>query len=60
VTASRNGQRVIVVVLDSTDLKTRDAKAAELVAKGFTAMPTVQASAAPRAQAARPPATPGR
>jgi D-alanyl-D-alanine carboxypeptidase (penicillin-binding protein 5/6) len=40
VTASRKGQRVIVVVLDSIDLKTRDAKAAELVAKGFNALST--------------------
>ena len=38
VTASRNGQRVIVVVLDSADRKVRDAKAAELVAKGFAAL----------------------
>src|SRR5579859_7506875 len=35
VTATRQGQRVIVVVLDSPDLKTRDSHAAELVAKGF-------------------------
>jgi len=35
VTAARQGQRVIVVVLDSPDLKTRDSHAAELVAKGF-------------------------
>jgi D-alanyl-D-alanine carboxypeptidase (penicillin-binding protein 5/6) len=35
VTAARHGQRVIVVVLDSTTLKIRDAKAAELTAKGF-------------------------
>ena len=39
VTAARNGHRIIVVVLDSTDLKTRDAKAAELVEKGFAALP---------------------
>jgi D-alanyl-D-alanine carboxypeptidase (penicillin-binding protein 5/6) len=39
VTAARNGQRVIVVVFDSTTLKVRDAKAAELVAKGFAALP---------------------
>jgi D-alanyl-D-alanine carboxypeptidase (penicillin-binding protein 5/6) len=39
VTAARHGQRVIVVVLDSTSLKVRDAKAAELVAKGFAALP---------------------
>ena len=38
VTASRNAQRVIVVVLDSADRKVRDAKAAELVAKGFAAL----------------------
>ena len=40
VTASRKGQRVVVVVLDSIDSKTRDAKAAELVAKGFNALST--------------------
>jgi D-alanyl-D-alanine carboxypeptidase (penicillin-binding protein 5/6) len=38
VTASRHGQRIITVVLDSTDLKTRDAKAKELVEKGFAAL----------------------
>jgi len=35
VTAARHGQRVIVVVLDSTTRPLRDAKAAELAAKGF-------------------------
>jgi D-alanyl-D-alanine carboxypeptidase (penicillin-binding protein 5/6) len=55
ITASRNGQRVIVVVLDSVDLKTRDSKAAELVAKGFSALPgraaaTPAPAAAPRAR----------
>ncbi|HWX22658.1 MAG TPA: D-alanyl-D-alanine carboxypeptidase family protein [Candidatus Binatia bacterium] len=39
VTASRSGRRVIVIVLDSVDSHTRDAKAAELVAKGFAALP---------------------
>jgi D-alanyl-D-alanine carboxypeptidase (penicillin-binding protein 5/6) len=38
VTAARQGQRVIVVVLDSPDLKTRDHHATELVAKGFGAL----------------------
>ena len=38
VTAARHGQRVIVMVLDSPDLKTRDSHAAELVAKGFEAL----------------------
>lgn len=48
VTASRHGQRIIVMVLDSPDLKTRDAYAAELVAKGFAALsPTATASARP-------------
>lgn len=35
VTAARNGQRIVVVVLDSIDRKLRDKKAAELVEKGF-------------------------
>ena len=51
VTATRNGQRVIVIVFDSTTLKGRDAKAAELVAKGFAALsataPASQPTAAP-------------
>jgi D-alanyl-D-alanine carboxypeptidase (penicillin-binding protein 5/6) len=38
VTAARHGQRVIVVVLDSTTLRIRDAKAAELTAKGFASL----------------------
>jgi D-alanyl-D-alanine carboxypeptidase (penicillin-binding protein 5/6) len=37
VTAERNGRRIVAVVLDSIDLKTRDAKAAELVNKAFAA-----------------------
>ena len=36
VTASRQGRRLVAVVLDSSDLKTRDHKAAELVEKGFS------------------------
>jgi D-alanyl-D-alanine carboxypeptidase (penicillin-binding protein 5/6) len=52
VTAARRGRRVIVVVLDSITLKVRDAKAAELVAKGFAALPAVgQATASPASQA---------
>ncbi len=49
VTAARNGQRVVVIVLDSPDLKTRDAKAKELVAKGFAAMTASGATPAPSA-----------
>ena len=41
-TAARNGQRVIAVVLGSTDRKLRDAKAAELLAKGFAAAPVAK------------------
>ena len=37
-TASRNGQRVIAVVLGSTDRKVRDAKAADFLARGFQAL----------------------
>jgi len=45
VTAARHGQRVIVVVLDSISLKVRDAKAAELVAEGFAALPAASQGA---------------
>ena len=38
ITAERKGQRVIAIVLGSTDRKVRDAKAAELVSKGFLAL----------------------
>ena len=38
-TAERKGQRVIVIVLGSVDRKVRDAKASELLAKGFLALP---------------------
>lgn len=56
VTAARRGQRVIVVVLDSTSIKVRDAKAAELVAKGFAALPaTDQGAASPAAPPAAAP-----
>jgi len=47
VTAARQGQRVIVIVFDSTTLKVRDAKAAELVAKGFAAFPAGAQGATP-------------
>jgi D-alanyl-D-alanine carboxypeptidase (penicillin-binding protein 5/6) len=45
-TAERKGQRVIVIVLGSVDHKVRDAKAAELLAKGFLALPA-QSSPSP-------------
>jgi serine-type D-Ala-D-Ala carboxypeptidase (penicillin-binding protein 5/6) len=46
-TAARKGQRVIAVVLDSPTLKTRDAKATELLAKGFAALPAAPPPPAP-------------
>ncbi len=39
VTAARNGQRVIVVVLDSVSMKVRDERATALVNKGFALLP---------------------
>ncbi len=44
-TASRGGRRVIAVVLGSADRKVRDARAAEILAKGFAALPTQTAAA---------------
>ena len=38
VTAAQHGQRVIAVLLDSPDTKTRDSNAEKLVAKGFAAI----------------------
>jgi len=38
-TAKRNGVRIIALVLGSTDRKVRDAKASELLAKGFAKVP---------------------
>lgn len=56
VTAARNGQRLIVVMLGSADRKVRDAKAAELVARGFAAFAAVPAPAPQAAPAAAVPA----
>jgi D-alanyl-D-alanine carboxypeptidase (penicillin-binding protein 5/6) len=51
VTAARNNQRVIVVMLGSKDRLARDAKAAEWVEKAFAALPA--SSPAPAAAPAR-------
>ena len=54
-TALRNGKRIIVVVMGSQNSKTRDVKVAELIERGFAAMPltgpafTPQTGAAPEA-----------
>jgi len=59
-TATRNGQRVIAVVLGSTDRKVRDARAADLLNRGFKAFtpaasPTSPAAAPGTVNSARPP-----
>ena len=50
-TAQRDGKRVIAIVLGSKDRKVRDAKVAELIEKGFLALPeqpgAAEAAAAP-------------
>lgn len=49
-TATRKSQRVIAVVLGSSDRKVRDAKAADLIQKGFAALaPTAATTTAPAA-----------
>jgi D-alanyl-D-alanine carboxypeptidase (penicillin-binding protein 5/6) len=53
VTAARHGQRVIVVVLDSTTRQIRDAKAAELTAKGFAILSGTGTVPAPAKKAAK-------
>lgn len=53
VTASRQGHRVIVVVLGSTDRKLRDAKAAELVNRAFAPLRRPGSSAAAPARPSR-------
>jgi D-alanyl-D-alanine carboxypeptidase (penicillin-binding protein 5/6) len=53
-TAKRDGRRVIALVMGSKDRKVRDAKAAELLAKGFAMIP---ARPEPPAAAAPKPAT---
>ncbi|MCX6911186.1 MAG: D-alanyl-D-alanine carboxypeptidase [Verrucomicrobia bacterium] len=60
VTAQRKGQRVIVIVLGSTDRKVRDAKAAELVAKGFLALAAVAAPAPAKAEPVPAPTPPAK
>jgi D-alanyl-D-alanine carboxypeptidase (penicillin-binding protein 5/6) len=46
-TAKREGVRIIAVVMGSTSRQVRDAKAAELLAKGFLAVPRRPQAAAP-------------
>jgi len=54
ITVGRNGQRLVVVVLDSTDRLVRDRKAAELAAKGFASLGPGSPPASPSARAKTP------
>lgn len=51
VTAAREGRRLLVVVLDSQDMKTRDAKAAELLEKGFAELLGTETTPPPKPHA---------
>ena len=55
-TAQRNGRRVVAVVLGSQDRKVRDARAAELIGKGFAALPPPPPPPPPPALTNLPPA----
>jgi D-alanyl-D-alanine carboxypeptidase (penicillin-binding protein 5/6) len=59
-TAARQGQRVVAVVLGSTEWKGRDAKATELMAKGFLALPPAPTPAARPAATNQGPVSPRR
>ena len=60
-TAARQGQRVVAMVLGSTEWKVRDAKATELIARGFLALPPAPSPAArPAAGTNKPPVSPKR
>lgn len=54
-TAKRGNTRIIAVVLGSADRKTRDSKAAELLAKGFLKAPKKEALPPPLTNAPPPP-----
>lgn len=56
-TAQRNGVRIIAIVLGSVDRRTRDAKASELLARGFAkvpAKPQPQTASAPAGSVGQP------
>lgn len=55
-TAQRNGVRVLAIVMGSTNRKTRDAKAAELLSKGFMAIPRKSEPVAKKPAAVEKPA----
>lgn len=49
-TAARNGRRIIVVMMDSPDSKSRDLKVAQLIERGFTARPLAPPHPTPQEQ----------
>ena len=53
-TAQRNGQRVIAIVMNSPTLKKRDAKAAALINQGFITLQSTQPPTAPAPVAPSP------
>jgi D-alanyl-D-alanine carboxypeptidase len=55
-TAERNGRRIIAIVMGGSDSKSRDLKVAELIERGFAALPAAPPAAKPGAS--RPPAAP--
>lgn len=54
-TAARHQQRVIAIVLDSVDRKRRDAKATELITKGFSRLATPASAPTPAVPPTLPP-----
>ncbi len=56
-TVERNGRRLIVVAMGSSDSKTRDFKVAELIERGFAAMPVMTTIKTTGPAAAPAPAT---
>jgi len=58
VTAKRGGVRVIAIVMGSKDRKVRDAKASELLGKGFAMLPPKPEPAVAASKPAAPAATP--
>jgi D-alanyl-D-alanine carboxypeptidase (penicillin-binding protein 5/6) len=58
-TAERHGRRVIVVVMGGSDTKSRDFRVAELIERGFAALPAAPPAVRTGATAPAPAAKPG-
>ena len=59
-TAQRNGRRIIVVMMDSPDSRTRDLNVEELIAQAFMRLPVAEGPFAPRSAAPSLPTQPTR